>query len=209
MVIPAAFAVIPRIDSVLILQSKTLREKLGIDTMPFLKCKAQGDDTSSGQMPEDVGPRGGMSLRNVAVTMRAMQGEGKEASALEPRYEFVEDVVARGPAMFMEVGEEVVDRRKALMVAVDAAFEADSPPDAETRLRDLLLQPCFEGFRRSLSGDPSARLEPFHVKLKVDADLSKVKAKPRVYSPAKTARLDETFAHLTDAVMAYENPQAI
>ena len=113
--------------------------------------------------------------------------------------------------MFMEVGEEVIDRRKALMVAVDAALllKAGLPPDAETRLRDLLLEPRFDGFHRSLSGDPPAKSEPFHVKLKVDGDLSKVKAKPRVYSPAKTARLDETFAHLTDAVMVYENPQAI
>ena len=31
------------------------------------------------------------------------------------------------------------------------------------------------------------------MKLKVDADLSKVKARPRVYSPAKTAWLDELF----------------
>ena len=208
-VISAAFAVIPGIDSVLILQSKTLREKLGIDTMPSLKSKAQGGDTSRGEMPEYVGSRGRMPLRNVAVTVRGMQGEGKKASALEPRYEFVEDVVARGPAMFREVGEEVIDRRKALMVAANAALEAGLPPDAETRLRDLLLEPRFDGFPRSLSGDPQARLKPFHVKLKVDADLSKVKAKPRVYLPAKTARLDEKFAHLTNAVMVYENPQAI
>ena len=44
-VIAAAFAVIPGIDSVLILQSKTLREKVGIDTMSPLKGKAQGGDT--------------------------------------------------------------------------------------------------------------------------------------------------------------------
>ena len=73
-VISADFAVIPEIDSVLTLQSKTLRVKLG---MPSLKSKAQGGDTSSGEMPEYVGSRGGMSLRNVAVTMRGMQAEGK------------------------------------------------------------------------------------------------------------------------------------
>ena len=105
-VISSAFAVIPGIDSVLILQSKTLRETLGIDTISSLKSKTQGGDTSSGEMPEDVGSRGGMSLRNVAVTMRGMQGEGKEASVLEPRYEFVEDVVSRGPVMFMESWQE-------------------------------------------------------------------------------------------------------
>ena len=109
----------------------------------------------------------------------------------------------------MEVGDEVIARWEALMAAVDATLEAGLSSDAETRLRDLLLGPLFDGFRRSLSGDPPARVEPFQVKLKVDADLSKVKARPRVYSPAKTAWLDEQFAQLADAGMVYENPQAI
>ena len=81
--------------------------------------------------------------------------------------------------MFMEDGDEIVARREALMAAVDAALEAGLPSDAETRLRDLLLGPLFDSFRRSLSGDPPARVEPFQVKLKVDADSSKVKARPR------------------------------
>ena len=116
-----------------------------------------------------------------------MQIAGKGAAAMEPRDEFVEDVVARGPAMFKEVGDEVIARREALMAVVGAALEAGLPSDAETRIRGLLLGPLFDGFRRSLSGDPSARVELFQVKLKVDADLSKVKARSRVYSPAKTA----------------------
>ena len=136
-----------------------------------------------------------MPLRNVAGTIKGMQAEGKGATDLEPRDDFVEDVVARGPTMFMDVGEEVIDRGEALMATVDAALEAGLPPDAETRSRDLLLEPRFDGFRISLSEDPPTRLEPFHVKLKMDADLSKVKAKPRVYPPAKTAWLNNKFAH--------------
>ena len=122
---------------------------------------------------------------------------------------FVEDVVVLGPAMFMVVGDEVIARRETLRAAADAALEAGLPSHAETCRRDLLLGPLFDGFRRSLSGDPPTRVEPFQVKLKVDADLSKVKARPRVYSPAKTAWLDEQFAQLADAGMVYENPQAI
>ena len=169
-VISTAFAVIPGTDSVLILGSKTLREKLGIDVMASLKGKAQGGDRSSGDMPEDVGSRGGISLRRVAVTMEGMQAAGKLAAAMEPRDEFVEDVVVRGPAMFMEVGDEVIARREAQMTAVDAALEAGLPSDPETRLRDILLGPLFDDFHRSLSGDPPARVEDFQVKLKVDAD---------------------------------------
>ena len=161
--ISTAFAVIPGTDSVLILGSKTLREKLGIDDMAYLKGKAQGGDRSSGDMPDDVGPRDGISLRRVAMTMKGMQAAGKVAAAMEPRDEFVEDVVAPGPAMFMEVGGKAIARREALMAAVDAALEAGLPFDAKTRLRDLLLGP--------VSGDPPARKKPFQVKVKVDADL--------------------------------------
>ena len=150
-VISTAFAVIPGTGSVLILGSKTLREKLGIDVMSSLKGKAQGGGRSSGDMPEDVGSRGGISLLRVAVTMKGIQAAGKVAAAMEPRDESVEDVVARGPAMFMDVGDEVIASREALMAAVDAALEAGLPSDAETRLRDLLLGPLFDGFRRSLS----------------------------------------------------------
>ena len=100
-VISTAFTVIPGTDSVLILGSKTPPEKLGIDVMASLKGKAQGGGRSSGDIPEDVGSRGGISLRRVAVTMRGMQAADSVAAAMEPRDAFVEDVVARGPATFM------------------------------------------------------------------------------------------------------------
>ena len=139
--------------------------------MAYFKGKAQGGDISSGDMPDDVGPRDGISLRPVAVTMKGMQAASKVAAAMEPRDEFVEDVVARGPAMFMEVDGKVIARREALMAAVDAALEAGLPFDAKTRLCDLLHEPLFDDFRRLLSGDPPARKEPFQVNVKVDADL--------------------------------------
>ena len=58
-----AFAVIPRNDSLLTLGSKTSREKLGIDVMPFENSKAQGGHRSSGEVPQDVGSSGGMLLQ--------------------------------------------------------------------------------------------------------------------------------------------------
>ena len=69
-----------------------------------------------------------------------------------------------------------------------------------------MLGPLLDYLRRSLSGDPPTRVEPFQVKLKVDADLSKVRARPRIYSPSKTASLNKQFAQLADAGMVYENP---
>ena len=81
----------------------------------------------------------------IAVTMKGVQAAGKMAAAIEPRDEFVEDVVARGPAMFIEVGNEVIARQEALMAAVDAALEAGLPSGADISLRDLLLGPLFDG----------------------------------------------------------------
>ena len=60
-VISTAFAVIPGTDNALFLGSKTLREKMGIYVMTSLKGKAQGGDRWGGDMPEDVGSRGGIS----------------------------------------------------------------------------------------------------------------------------------------------------
>ena len=88
MIISTAFAVIPGTDGMPFLGSETLREKLGIDVMASLKSR-----------PEDVGSRSESSLRHVAVTMKGMQAAGKVAAAMEPRDEFVEDVVAQRPAM--------------------------------------------------------------------------------------------------------------
>ena len=90
------------------------------------------------------------------------------------------DWVALEPAVFMEVVNEVIANREALMAAVDAALEAGLPSDTETRLRDLLLGLLFDGFSRSLSEDPPARVEPFQMILKTGIDLSKVKASTRV-----------------------------
>ena len=155
-----------------------------IDTFYF---SGRRGGARSGEMPDDVGSRCEISLHCITVTLKSMQAADKVASVMELRVEFVEDMDVQGPAMFMEVGNEAIARRGALMASVDAALKAGLPSDAETRLRELLIGPMFDEFRRSSSGYPPARVEPFQVKLKADADLSKVKARPRVYFPGKTA----------------------
>ena len=144
-VISTVFAVIPGTDSVLILGSKTLREKLGIDVMASLKGKAQGGDRSSRDMPENVGSRGGISLRRVAVTMKGMQAAGKVAAAMEPQYEFVEDVVAWGPAMLMELGDEVIARQN--IYTTDGKAVLDSPLGSVVRGENGLYRVDYGGCR--------------------------------------------------------------
>ena len=58
--------------------------------MASLKGNTQGGGRSSGDMPEDVGFRGGILLRRVAVTMKGMQAADKMAAAMEPRDELLE-----------------------------------------------------------------------------------------------------------------------
>ena len=52
-------------------------------------------------------------------------------------------------------------------------------------------------------------MAPVRVTLKQRANLSKVKAKPRVYPPEKSAWLKEHFELLCEIRMVYPNPQAI
>ena len=144
MVISTAFAVIPETDSVLILGSKALREKLRIDVMASLKGKAQGGDRSSGDMPEDVGCRGGISLRRVAVTMKSVQAAGKVSAAMEPRDAFVEDVVARGPAMFMEDSNEVIARQD---IYTNGKVVLDSPLGSVVRGENGLYRVDYGGMQ--------------------------------------------------------------
>ena len=112
MVISVAFAVITGDDSLFILGSKTMREKLDTDVMPSLEGKAQCSDIAIEEVPKDGGPRGGVSLRNVAMMIETMQAAGKIASDVKPRQEFMKDKMARGLEMFFEVGDEVTARRK-------------------------------------------------------------------------------------------------
>ena len=118
--------------------------------MPSLKGNVPVGDSSSEEIPEDAVSRSGISLRHVAGMMKNIQVAGQVTAAVESRDEFVKDTVVRGPATFMEVGDDVITRRQALRAAVDAALEAGLPSDAKTRLRNILLGPLFDDFCRSL-----------------------------------------------------------
>ena len=91
--------------------------------------------------------------------------------------------------MFMEVGEEIKDRRKALVRALRAAVQAGLPEAYVREVKEIVLGQYFGVFRRALTGEPPARLEPMRVTLKQGAGLSKVKAKPRRYPSDSSAYL--------------------
>ena len=127
----------------------------------------------------------------------------------DPPDEFCETHVSHGPTMFMEAGEEVAARHEALVSALRVTVEVGLPEGCVAELEEIVLGECFDAFRRALMGETPARVAPMRVTLKQGADLSQVKAKPRVYPPEKSAWLKEHFELLCETGMVYPNPQAI
>lgn len=72
------------------------------------------------------------------------------------------------------------------MEAMDAALEAGLSPDAETRLRVLLLGLVFDGFHRSVPWDLKERMEPSQWTPKTDEDLVECKSEDGGFIEAKT-----------------------
>ena len=98
---------------------------------------------------------------------------------------------------------------EALVGALRVAVEVRLPEGCVTELEEILLGECFEAFRRALTGETPVRVAPMRVTLKQGADLSQVKAKPRVYPSEKSAWLKKNFELLCETGMMYPNPRAI
>ena len=212
-------AIVPGDDDVLIIGSKTLRERLGIDVMEGLRKAAAG--RKSGAAGED-------QVSAVAVTSRtraepADHEQGVAASSTRSgvrlaktfdqgeaggAHDIADRLSSRGPSMFMNVHEERALRRECLEEAVSEAARRGMPLGAVERLRRVILRARFEGFRRALTGEPPADVEPLRVKLRPGADLQRVKAKPRMVAPEKREWLEKQMEQLMLANMVYANPQA-
>ena len=137
-----ALVVMPGEDDLLVLRSKTLREKLSIDVMKQLRdtAAASGAGASTTEhapaevpaMPPEI-----IGVRRVAVTMEAMQVADIESEA---------DGETNG---FEHLLEDAVLR----------AARAGMPPDNLVELRCLVLGLYKEAFRWGLTGEPPAQVE--------------------------------------------------
>ena len=111
--------------------------------------------------------------------------------------------------MFIEAGEELAARREALVDALCVAVKVGLPEGCLAELKEIVLGECFEAFRRVHTGETPVRVVPMQVNLKQGADLTHVKAKPRLYSSEKSTWLEENYDLLCETGMVYPNPHAI
>ena len=152
------------------------------------------------------------SLRRMSgpgLTLQGMLQVQAEDALPDSPHELCETLISHGPATFMEAGEEVAARREALVGAFRVAMEVGLPEGCMADLEEIMTRGCFDAFRRVLTGKTPTRVAPMRVMLKQGADLSQVKAKPRVYRLEKSPWLKECFELLCETGMVYPNPQVV
>ena len=165
MTVLLALAVMPGEDDLLVLGSKTLREKLSIDVMKQLRdtSAVSGGGTSiTEHAPAEVPvmPHEIIGVRRVALTMEAMQLADIEAEAAGETNGFEDVLLDREPEMMMRFTDrEIQQHDQVLKDATLRAARAGMPPDDLAKLRRLVLGPDKKAFSRGLTGEPPAQVE--------------------------------------------------
>ena len=147
--------------------------------------------------------------RKIGVSMDGLQAAAEVAAGLRgERDEIHEDLVSKSPAMFTDEAEKLAQRKEELYSTLEAAGNAGMPEQTLERLQDLVMDRQLGVFRRALTGEPPAEVEPLRVTLRQGADLRKFKAKCRSMKPERVSWLEEQMGRLEAARMVYPNPQA-
>ena len=186
-----SLAVLPGIDDVLIIGSKSMRERLGVEIMASLKDsivrKTSDRSISPDEMAEvAVATKEAQTVQSrlsklgpVGVTLEGMRAAGDRMALPEAQDDIREALIARGPAMFMHPAEESEARIEALHKALETAVLVGMDPEAVKRLCQVVLDTRVDAFRRALTGEPAADVEPLRITLKPDASMERVRARPR------------------------------
>ena len=145
-----AFVILPGLDDVMTIGSKTLRESLDKDIVQAFHQRvsevgelfaapnsAAGADETISSLKRVSGP--GLTLQGI------LQAQAEDALP-DPSDEYCETLVSHGPAMFMEAGEEVATRREALVGASRVAVEAGLPEGCVAELEDIVLETALTRF---------------------------------------------------------------
>ena len=158
-------AVMPGKDDLLILGSKTLREKLRIDVMKQLKITSAasgGGASITEHAPSEVPvmPPEIIDVRRAALTMEAMQLADIEVEAAGETNGFEGVLLGREPEVMMRFSDrEIQQHEQVLEDAILRAARAGMPPNDLAELRRLVLGPYKEAFRWELTGEPPVQVE--------------------------------------------------
>ena len=138
-----AFVILPSLDDVVIISSKTLRESLDIYIVQGFHQRVSevgelfAAPDSAARPDETVS-----SLRRVSgpgLTLQGMLQAQAEDALLDPPDELCETLVSHGPAMFVEAGEEVAARREALVSVLRESVEVGLPEGCVAELEEIVL----------------------------------------------------------------------
>ena len=73
---------------------------------------------------------------------------------------FVRRLYRTARLFFMNAGEEVAARREALVGALGVAVEVGLPEECVAELEQIVLEECFDAFRRTFKDETPARVVP-------------------------------------------------
>ena len=204
----------PGEDYLLILGTKTLREKISIDVIKQLRnttAASGGGAGSTEYAPAEVPavPPEIIDVRCVAVTIEAMQQVADiKVEAAGETDEFKDALLDRVPKIMMGFGDSEMEKREQALedVILRAAQEGMLPSDV-AELRRLVLGHYKETFRRGRTGEPPAQVEPMRVLWTPTARTTK--AKPILFAPEKCAWFSEQMKTLDRAHILYLDSQTI
>ena len=199
------FVVLPGPGNLVIIGQRTLREICGID-VDALVLAMMLPGGSGGSRPGKLPPLV-VTQNRLHMTVEAFEGQGDGNLNGEGMDVVTEELRMLGPKMFMPPPLERRAREAALLEALDDAVRSGLPRECEDKLRKVVLGTHLNAFRRALTGEEAAKVQPMIVKRKPGAHA--VRAKPRVYSPEKIPWLAEHMEHLEKAGMVFRNNQAI
>ena len=149
-----AFVILPGLDDVMLIGSKTLREILDIDIVQVFHQRVSevgelfAAPDSAARTDDTVSLLRGVS--GPGLTLQGMLQAQAEDAFPDPPNELCETLVSHGPAMVMEAGEEVAARREGLVVALRVAVEVGLPERYMKELEEIVLGECFNAFRGPL-----------------------------------------------------------
>ena len=159
--------VLPGGGDVVIIERKTLREKIGIGVMAQLKVsvlKPHGRQDGAGMelTSRSVGESNHGAVLRTAMAVTAFVPGGDAPGDVDD--EVTLTLPSQRPMIFEDPEVDIRDRVGVLETAVNDAVDHDFLPEGAKMLRDIVFRTHLDVFRRKFLGNPPARVEPMAVR---------------------------------------------